>query len=81
MMKITGARWNESNSTYCADFDDGITVIFDEQYAVTNMLSVGIGSYYLETGKWPTGKNLAKRTEMATAWIDRNKNRYKKSKK
>jgi hypothetical protein len=80
-MKIIGARWNASNSTYCTDFDDGITVMFNEQYVVQNMLSTGVGSYYLKTGKWPKGKNLAKRTELATVWLDRNKKRYKKSRK
>ena len=80
-MKIISARWNASNKTYCTDFDDGITVMFDEQYTVKSMLSTGVGSYYLKTGKWPKGKNLSKRTELASVWLDRNKNRYKKSKK
>ena len=81
MMKITGARWNEFSGTYAADFTDGITVIFNEQYNVVNMLSVGTDTYYISKGKWPKGKNLEKRSELATAWIERNKNRYKKTKK
>ena len=81
MMKITGARWNEFNSTYAADFTDGITLIFNEEFAIVNMISTGTDSYYITKKKWPAGKNMLKRAELAIAWIERNQNRYKKKKK
>ena len=80
-MKITGARWNAFNNTFAADFSDGITLIFNDRLAVVNMLSTGTDTYYITKNKWPAGKNLLKRTELAVAWIERNKNRYKKKKK
>ena len=80
-MKITGARWNNYNSTYATDFEDGITLILNPKFAVVNMISTGQESYYIEKGKWPKGKNLEKRTGLAIKWIERNKNRYHKDKK
>ena len=79
-MKISGARRN-TNDTFGVEFDDGIVVILDKKLNYSNMLSLGPGSYLLQKGKWPKGKNLEKRLSLGQAWIDRNKNRYRKAKK
>lgn len=73
----------KKNPRYSVHFDDGITLILstkNSKLVYENMLSVGLGSYYLKTGKWPAGDNLNKRVEMAQAYIDKNKknNRYRK---
>ena len=73
----------KKNPRYSVHFDDGITLIVktvDEQIVYENMLSVGLDSYYLKKGKWPTGKNLEKRIELASQFINKNikNNRYRK---
>ena len=73
----------KKNPRYSVHFDDGITLIVktvDEQIVYENMLSVGLDSYYLKKGKWPTGKNLEKRVELASQFINKNikNNRYRK---
>lgn len=73
----------KKNPRYSVHFDDGITLIVktvDEQIIYENMLSVGLDSYYLKKGKWPTGKNLEKRIELASQFINKNikNNRYRK---
>ena len=45
------------------------------------MLSVGPDTYFIVKGKWPSGKNLDKRVKLSQEWINKNKNRYKKSEK
>lgn len=79
-MKVIGARWNKDNNCYSIDYDDGITVFVNEQYEKEGMLSTGLDSYYLKHMKWPAGKNLSTRLELAKVWIDKNKNRYKSKK-
>lgn len=76
-MKATGARWNKDAETFCVDFDDNITLILDRDLQYRNMLSVGLSSYFLDKGKWPTGKNLEKRITLASEWVNKNKHRYK----
>lgn len=73
----------KKNPRYSVHFDDGITLILktiDGVLAYENMLSVGLDTYYLKKGKWPTGKNLEKRVELAVAYISNNikNNRYRK---
>ena len=73
----------KKNPRYSVHFDDGITLIVktvDDQIVYENMLSVGLDSYYLKKGKWPTGKNLEKRVELASQFINKNikNNRYRK---
>lgn len=73
----------KKNPRYSVHFDDGITLIVktvDEQIVYENMLSVGLDSYYLKKGKWPSGKNLEKRVELASQYINKNikNNRYRK---
>ena len=73
----------KKNPRYSVHFDDGITLIVktvDEQIVYENMLSVGLDSYYLKKGKWPTGKNLEKRIELASQFSNKNikNNRYRK---
>jgi hypothetical protein len=68
---------------YSVHFDDGITLIVNFKDGVIqyeSMLSVGLGSYYLKKGKWPAGKNLDKRIELADQYINKNikNNRYRK---
>jgi len=73
----------KKNPRYSVHFDDGITLIVnskDDKIVYENMLSTGLDSYYLKKGKWPAGKNLEKRIELAEQFINKNKknNRYRK---
>ena len=68
---------------YSVHFDDGITLIvhmIDNNIQYESMLSVGLNTYYLKTGKWPKGKQLEKRLNMAEQYILKNvkNNRYRK---
>ena len=68
---------------YSVHFDDGITILLKtdkEELVYENMLSVGPDTYYLKKGKWPSGKNLDTRVELAVAYINKNikNNRYRK---
>ena len=68
---------------YSVHFDDGITLIVktvNDKLCYDTMLSVGLDTYYLKKGKWPTGKNLEKRMELAIQFINKNvkNNRYRK---
>lgn len=68
---------------YSVHFDDGITILLktaNEELVYENMLSVGPDTYYLKKGKWPSGKNLDTRVELAVAFINKNikNNRYRK---
>lgn len=80
-MKIESANYNNTHHTFAISFSDGITIILDENLNYLTMLSVGIESYYLKKGKWPSGKNLSTRVEKSVVWIEKNKNRYKKPNK
>lgn len=73
----------KTNPRYSVHFDDGMTIILktvNGELIYENMLSVGLNTYYLKKGKWPTGKNLEKRVELAVAFISKNikNNRYRK---
>ena len=76
-MKITGVTRHNTHKTFAVSFDDGITVILNDKLEYHLMLSVGVDTYYLRTGKWPTGKGLDKRVDLGRAWILKNKKRYK----
>ena len=72
------------NPRYSVHFDDGMTLILKTVNGVLcydTMLSVGLNTYYLKKGKWPSGKNLEKRVELATKFINKNvkNNRYRKN--
>ena len=85
-MKPIGSLVNggtKSKPRYSVHFDDGITILLkteSEQLVYENMLSVGLETYFLKKGKWPSGKNLDKRIELAVAFINKNikNNRYRK---
>lgn len=85
-MKPIGSLRNGGTSDkprFSVHFDDGMTIILHTvgvDLVYENMLSVGVDSYYLKKGKWPTGKNLEKRVDMAIAYVGKNikRNRYKK---
>ena len=88
MMKIAGINCFESRDysndnkiiQFAVNFDDGITIIYhwlDEKLEYFSMLSTGLSSSYLKTGKWPTKRNLDKRLSMAGERVIKNKNRYK----
>ena len=85
-MKPTGSLLNggtKANPRYSVHFDDGITLIVrmtNNQIVYENMLSVGLDTYFLKKNKWPTGKNLEKRIELAEQFINKNikNNRYRK---
>lgn len=76
-MKILGVNRHSTHKTFAVSFADGITVILDDKLEYNNMISVGLESYFLETGKWPTKRNLDKRVKLGQEWINRNKKRYK----
>ena len=78
MMKITGARWSGSSNTYSTEFSDGIILCTTEKHVLVNMMSVGLESYFLCKGKWPSKTNLDKRMLLSEAWISKNSKRYKK---
>lgn len=68
---------------YSVHFDDGITIIIktvSDELVYENMLSVGLDSYFLKKGKWPEGKNLETRIDLAIQFIKKNikNNRYRK---
>lgn len=68
---------------YSVHFDDGITIILktvNDELVYENMLSVGLDSYFLKKGKWPKGKNLDTRVDLAIQFIKKNikNNRYRK---
>lgn len=72
----------KASPRYSVHFDDGITMIIKTEQGelvYENMLSVGLDSYFLKKGKWPTGKNLEKRVTLATDFINKNikNNRYR----
>lgn len=77
-MKIESVQFHDERKTFAASFDDGITIILDNNLEYKNMLSVGLSSFYMKKNKWPTGKNLTNRVLAVQHWINKNKNRYKK---
>lgn len=80
-MKIQNVNYHDKRDTFAVSFDDGITVILDDELNYSTMLSVGVGSVFLKTGKWPTKANISKRVLKGREWIEKNKSRYKKYKK
>lgn len=86
-MKPIGSLVNSNKSDsnhprFSVHFDDGMTILLQtirDDLVYENMLSVGIGSYFLKTGKWPKGKQLEKRVNMSIEFIKKNikNNRYK----
>ena len=80
-MKVESVNYHDTRDTFAVSFDDGITVILDEELNYSSMLSVGLESSFLKTGKWPTKRNIDKRVGLGQAWIEKNKTRYKKYKK
>jgi hypothetical protein len=79
-MKVNSVSVHHTNKTYAVEFNDGITVILNDKLCYHSMLSLGLDSVYLKTGKWPTDNNIQKRVDAGRAWIEKNKNRYKKFK-
>ena len=82
---VNGKGSGENQPRFSVQFDDGITILLHtvkEQISYENMLSVGVGSYYLKTGKWPKGKALENRVNMAIEYVQKNikNNRYKQIK-
>jgi len=85
-MKVVSSLLNggtKKSPEYSVHFDDGITLFMttvNDQFEYTGMLSTGLDSYFLKRGKWPAGKNLEKRVDLATAFINKNikNNRYRK---
>ena len=90
-MKPTGSlvnsnTYHDNNPRYSVHFDDGMTILLqtiDEELVYENMLSVGPDTYYINKGKWPTGKNLEKRIKLAIEYVTNNikRNRYKHTRK
>lgn len=79
-MKINGVSVHHTNKTFAVEFDDGITVILNDKLEYHSMISLGLDSSFLRTNKWPTKSNMTKRIDLASIWIKKNKNRYKKFK-
>ena len=68
------------NVQFTAHFTDGITLIYkynNGKLEHIGMLSTGTDTSYITTGKWPTKRSVASRTDKVTAWVDKNKKRYK----
>lgn len=83
---VNSTKSHENHPRFSVHFDDGMTILLHtvkDELVYENMLSVGVGSYYLTTGKWPTGKNLEKRVRLSVEYIQKNikNNRYKQLKK
>lgn len=76
-VKITGVTHHNTHKTFAVSFDDGITIVLNSEREYHSMLSVGLDSSFLKTGKFPKGKNLEKRVTMGREWIEKNKKRYK----
>ena len=84
-MKPIGSLRNAGTAEkprFSVHFDDGMTIILHtvgDELVYETMLSVGVGSYFLKTGKWPKGKQLEKRVKMSIEFIEKNikNNRYK----
>ena len=75
--RVDGVNYHKDHHTFAAQFTDGITIVVDEEMKFKNMLSVGLESSFLKTGKWPTQSNISKRCELIAAWAEKNKKRYK----
>ena len=72
----------EKRVRFAVQFNDGITIIYSyhsktKDLEFFSMLSTGLESSYISTGKWPTKKSLDSRLEQARCWVNNNKNRYK----
>jgi len=83
---VNSTKSHENHPRFSVHFDDGMTILLHTvagELVYENMLSVGVGSYYLTKGKWPSGKNLEKRVNMSIEYIQKNikNNRYKQLKK
>ena len=68
----------DTNPRFAVHFDDGMTILLHtikDTLTYENMLSVGPDTYYLKTGKWPKGKNLQKRIDLAIEYVENNKKR------
>lgn len=73
----------KAKPNYSVHFDDGITILLktvNDELVYSNMLSVGLDTYFLKKGKWPSGKNLEKRVTLACEFVQKNikNNRYRK---
>lgn len=90
-MKPVGSLVNSKGSgehqpRFSVQFDDGITILLHtikDEIVYENMISVGMDTYFLKNMKWPSGKNLEKRTKLAVDYVQKNikNNRYKQLKK
>ena len=83
---VNSNKNDDNHPRYAVHFDDGMTIILHTvrgELIYENMLSVGLGSYFLKTGKWPKGKQLEKRVELSKEFINKNikNNRYKYKRK
>jgi hypothetical protein len=73
-----------SSDTYSVEFCDGILLVIkytqgsDTWSDVGPMCSLGVDSYYIKKGRFPSGNNLRKRLVMGTDMIKSRINRYKK---
>ena len=86
-ISIAGASYFEqwdNSKCFSVQFSDGITFIYthtNDKLVLSNMLSVGLSSSFLQTGKWPNKTSTNKRTTLANEWFIANKKRYKLLKK
>lgn len=86
-ISIVGAsyfkQWDDSKC-FSVQYSDGITFTYthsNDELQLNGMLSVGLNSSFLQTGKWPTKASINKRTLLANEWFTVNKKRYKLLKK
>lgn len=67
---------------FSAEFSDGLLLIYtydliEKAMDLFTVVSVGLSSQYISTGKLPTKLNMQKRKTAVEAWVSKNINRYK----
>ena len=86
-INIVGAsyfkQW-DGNGCFAVQYNDGITITYthtNDTLVLMCMLSVGLSSSYLRTGRWPSTASINTRSVLANNWFTTNKKRYKLLKK
>lgn len=86
-INIVGAnyfkQW-DGTTCFAVQYDDGITITYEhvnDEFKLFSLLSTGLSSTYLTTGKWPTKRSISARSVLAKDWFNKNKKRYKLLKK
>ncbi len=65
---------------FTAQFTDGITTMYrysSGKLEHIGMISTGMESFYIKTGRWPNKRSLDSRKGKVETWVEKNKKRYK----